>query len=99
MSANESDDNDDKPYVVILFLPRKTPETEEIEIVPLSWLTMNNKHCRYSSSSDYQYVGNWAKELKNCSDTWQLYDIEILSYARKYKILVKKINYYIHLII
>ncbi|XP_057335753.1 uncharacterized protein LOC130674445 [Microplitis mediator] len=85
MSGNESDENDDKPYVVILFLPRKTPETEEIEIVPSSWLTTNNKHCRYPSSSDYQNVGNWAKELKNFSDTWQLYDIEILSYAKNWK--------------
>lgn len=80
-------------YVVVLFLPRK--ETGNlIDLVPSSWVftdEIGTVFCKYPCQADYDKLQQWVSSRHEPSEEWECFEIEILSYARKY-ICVKKRN-------
>lgn len=77
----------DTTYVVVVFLdPMKNPK-KEVDLVPRSWLQVQDqKWCAYyPDEHDYQFLDLWVRENKSpIKEIWKLYEIDIVKEARKY---------------
>lgn len=70
-------------YAIVLFLPKKCPGKEDIDIVPVSWISNKNEKtlCKFPNKDNYDKLNLWVERLQPAGAKWKSFEIEVLCYA------------------
>ncbi|XP_034944883.1 uncharacterized protein [Chelonus insularis] len=76
-------DEENRPlYAVVLFLPRKVDELNDIDLVPYSWIsTKKHLYCWYPEPDEYDEINGWLESLRKPKKSWTQFPIEIVCIA------------------
>ena len=76
---------EDRTHVVV-FLGENGKKTKDVDLVPRSWLTTNNRKikCYYPNESEYPFLDEWVSKGKEPDrNNWQQFEANIVKEARK----------------
>lgn len=86
MSSSSSDDFDDYLYDVVEFIKRGRPSSRTIDIVPMKWLSFNEKKkCMETKFKPPPYNEQVFKEIENLVESnvdaseWPVYHVRVIA--------------------